>query len=207
MLDRTDPRMSVRHLSGVGICISDEFLETERRHRGMHSDTKNVRGHRCNRIEVFDWVVKRGALEQGLIDVRERSAEQKRVAVRRGVGNRGGTDGTPATSYVFDDDYTKQAFHLIRERSADGIECAAGRKRNHEPDRVSWIALRADNPGDSGQRSNTNGQLQEFATAKFHETSSESLARVQDACKLAGLVTRVVSTPPSLTSWRKLRAC
>jgi hypothetical protein len=90
--------------------------------------------------------------------VRERPAEEECVTVGLGVCNDGGTNRT-AAAYVFDDDHAKYSFHLIRPRSSDGVECTARRKRNDEPDRTGWIALRVRNAGGGRQRSNAGSQL------------------------------------------------
>jgi hypothetical protein len=49
----------------------------------MHGDAEEIGGHARNRIQVFDRIIERSALEQGLVDVRQRPAEQDRVAAPR----------------------------------------------------------------------------------------------------------------------------
>jgi hypothetical protein len=58
----------------------------------MHGDAENIGGHSRNRIQVFDWIIERPALEQGLVDVRLRPAKQDRVAVRLSACDSGGTN-------------------------------------------------------------------------------------------------------------------
>jgi hypothetical protein len=57
----------------------------------MHGDAQNIGSHARDWLQVFDRIIERPALEQGLVDVRLRPAEQDRLAVRPGACDSGGT--------------------------------------------------------------------------------------------------------------------
>jgi len=67
----------------------------------MYCDAENIGGDACDWIQVLDWIIERPTLEQCLVDVRQRPAEQDRVAVRLGACDGGGTYRSTATTDVF----------------------------------------------------------------------------------------------------------
>ena len=69
MLDRAGTGVPVGQLAGVCFRVSDELLEGLSRHRRMHGDAQNIGGYARNRIQVFDRIIERRALEQRLVDV------------------------------------------------------------------------------------------------------------------------------------------
>ena len=101
MLDRTDTGVSVGQLARVGFRISDELLEGLGRQGRMHGDAEDIGRHARNRVQVLDRIILRPALEQGLVDMRNRAAQHKGVAVRAGARDRGNTQRTAAATDVF----------------------------------------------------------------------------------------------------------
>src|SRR4030095_14013174 len=129
MLDRADTRVPVGQLAGIGFRISDQLSKGPNRHRGMHCDAENIGGDAGNRIQVSDRIVERPTLEQRLINVRLRPAEQDRVAVRLGAYDGGSTYRSAAATDVLNHDRGEQKFHLLCPWASDGVECATRRKR------------------------------------------------------------------------------
>jgi hypothetical protein len=108
----------------------------------VHGNDEAIGSHARNRIEILDRIVERPALEQSLVDVRLRPAEQDGVAVRRSADDRSGAERSAAPTNVLDHHRAKERLELVRQRTADEVVGAAGRKRNDQPDRPRWIALR-----------------------------------------------------------------
>ena len=106
----------------------------------MNGERESRNHHIGNRLELLERIVERTALEDRLGDVGARSAQQDGVAVGTGAGDRGGAERTAAAALVLDHDGAEQRLDLLRPRAADGIEPAARRKRNHQPDRTIGIA-------------------------------------------------------------------
>src|SRR5438552_12159485 len=127
MLDRADPRVPVGQLAGIGFRIDYEFLERLNWYRAMHCNAEDIGGHARNRIQVLDRVIQRPALEQGLVDVRLRAAEQDRVAIRPGACDGGGTERRAAATDVFNHHRAEQRLDLIRPWTTDGVERTTGR--------------------------------------------------------------------------------
>src|SRR5262249_40307626 len=98
---RSDADMRVGQLAGIGLRISDELFEVLRRYRWMDCKRQSNDRQARNRIQVLNRIIKRAALEQRLVDVREGAAEQNGVAVRAGAGDRGGAQRTAAAADVF----------------------------------------------------------------------------------------------------------
>jgi hypothetical protein len=108
----------------------------------VHGNDEAIGSHARNRIESLDRIVERPALEQSLVDVRLRPTEQDGVAVRRSAGDRNGAERSAAPANVLDHHRAKERLELVRQRTADEVIGAAGRKRNDQPDRPRRIALR-----------------------------------------------------------------
>ena len=171
MLDRADTGMPVGQLAGIGFRIGDELLQALNRHRRMHGDAEKIGGHARNRIQVLDRIIERPALEQRLVDVRLRPAEQDRVAVGPGAGDGGGTERGAAAADVLDHHGAEQRLDPVRPWATDGVERTARRKRNHEPDRPRRIGLRPRDARECRQRGGTRRQMQKSSTGKRHEAS------------------------------------
>src|SRR6516164_8859687 len=65
------------------------------------------------------------------------------IAVRARMRDRGTAQRTAAATDVLDDHRAEQCLQLVRQRPAQSVECAAGRKRDHKPNRPRRIGLRA----------------------------------------------------------------
>ena len=104
--------------------------------------TRQLGGHARDRIEVLDRIVERPALEQGLVHVSLRPAEQDGVAVRRGAHDGGGTERGAAATDVLDHHRAEQRFQLVRQWTAHEIVGAARRKGDNQPNWPRRIALR-----------------------------------------------------------------
>src|SRR5262245_7134775 len=126
----------------MGLGISDELFEVLRRHGWMDCERQSNDRQARNRIQVLNRIIEWPALEERLVDVREGAAEQNGVAVRAGAGDRGGTQRTAAAADVFNDHRAEQRFDLLYPWPGEGVECATGRKWNHEPDRPRRVSLR-----------------------------------------------------------------
>src|SRR5215470_12395750 len=103
MIDGADTVMPVGQLAGIGLGISDELFQRLRRQRRIDCDGESEEGHARNRVQVLDWIIQWPALEQGLVDMRKRAAQQKGVAIRAGARDRGSTQRTTAAADVLDD--------------------------------------------------------------------------------------------------------
>src|SRR5207248_1324896 len=79
-------------------------------------------------------IVQRPVLEDRLGDVGRGAAEQDGVAVGARTRDRSGAQRRAAAALVLDHDGAEQRLDLLRPRPADGVEPAARRKRNHQPD-------------------------------------------------------------------------
>src|SRR5262245_55298511 len=102
----------------------------------MHGDTKRIGGNARNRIQVLDRIIERSALEQGLVDVRLRSAEEDGVAIRAGARDGSGTKRGAAAADVFNHDRPDQRLHFVRPWTADKIERPTRRKWHHK---ANWL--------------------------------------------------------------------
>lgn len=109
----------------------------------MDGQRQNRDGYTRDRLQVPGRVVERPDLDQRLVEVRKRAAEQNGVAVGLRTRDRGGPQRAAAAAHVLDHDRAEQRLHLLRPWTPDQVVCAAGRKRNHELDRSLGIALRA----------------------------------------------------------------
>src|SRR5207245_2345125 len=111
---------------------SDELRERLSRHRGMHGDAQNIGGYGGNRIQIFDRIIERLGLEQRLVDVRLRPAEQDRVAVGSSACDRRSAQRGTAATDIFDHHRSEQRLHLIRQWATNGVERTPWRERNNE---------------------------------------------------------------------------
>src|SRR5436190_7565677 len=168
MVERADTGVPVGELAGIGLHIRDELHERLRRHGWMHRQREGGDRNVRNRLQLLERIIEWSVLEQGLGDVGRRAAEEDGVAVRASAGDRGGAERTAAAALVLDHDSAEQRLDLFSPRPADGVEPAAWRKRNHEPDRPRRIDLRPRYPRHGWQRGSASGQMQEFAAGKFH---------------------------------------
>src|SRR5262249_52019121 len=100
MIRRADTVMPVGQFAGIGLGISDELFQRWRRQRRIDCDGQGEEGHARNRVEILDWIVQWPALEQGLVDMRERAAQQKGVAIRAGARDRSSTQRAAAAADV-----------------------------------------------------------------------------------------------------------
>src|SRR6516225_4924315 len=121
-----------------------------------------------NRIQVLNRIIKRPALEQRLVDVREGAAEQNGVAVRAGASDRGGTQGTAAAADVFDDHRAEQRFDLLHPWPGEGVERATRRKWNHESDRPRRVVLCPSEVRDGRERGSARGEMQKSTARQGH---------------------------------------
>src|SRR6266496_4445353 len=122
MLDRAGTGVPVGQLAGICFRVSYELLKGLSRHRGMHGDAQNIGGYAGNRIQIFDRIIERLALEQRLVDVRLRPAEQDRVAVGAGTCDGGSSERRTAAADIFNDHCSEQWLHLVRQWATDGVE-------------------------------------------------------------------------------------
>ena len=119
-------------------------------------------------FHVFDRVIERLALEQCFVDMRLCPAEQDRVAVGTSADDLGGAKRRAAATDVFDHHSTQQGLHLGSPGAADGVECTARRKGDHELDRPCRIGLRARDRRVGQKCGSASDQMQKSTTGKFH---------------------------------------
>ena len=134
----------------------------------MHGNDETIGSHACNRIEILDRIVERAALEQGLVEVRLRPAEQDGVAVRRSPYDRGRAERGAAPTDILDHHGAKKRFELVRQWTADEVIGAAGRKRNDQPDRPRGIALRPRHVRHGRKCGGADRETQECTAKQFH---------------------------------------
>jgi hypothetical protein len=103
VVGRAHTRVSVRQLARIGFRVSDKLLEGLSRHRRIDGDAEKVGCHARNRVQVFDRIIERSALEQGLINVRQRAPKEDCIAVGAGTRDCGGTQRRAAAADVFND--------------------------------------------------------------------------------------------------------
>src|ERR1700704_4014397 len=117
----------------------------------MNRDTKRIGSNARNRIEVFDRVIERPALEQGLVNVRLSSTEQDRVAIRTGASDGSCTKRRATATDVFNHHRSDKRLHFVRPWATDKVECAARRKRHNKPNWLGRVSLRPRDPGEDFQ--------------------------------------------------------
>ena len=118
-----------------------KLLKRLHRQCRMHNDGKKISGHAGDSIQILRRIIKRPALQESLIQMCLRPAQQKRVAIGRGAhDSRCAKRATPSTN-VFDDNSAQRRFHLFRPRPSNEVERAAWWKRNNKSHRPSWIGL------------------------------------------------------------------
>ena len=139
MIERANAGVPVGQLARIGLHIADELGECLRRHRRMHRQRERGNRDVGNRLQVLERIVERPALEDRLGDVGRRAAEQDGVAVRPRARDGGGTERAAAAALVLDHDGAEQRLDFLGPRPADGIITAAGRERDHQPDRTIGI--------------------------------------------------------------------
>src|SRR5262249_18350361 len=154
--------MPVGQLAGMCLGIDDKLFERLRWHRWMNRERYRYHSQACNRIQILERIVERPALEQRLVDGRQRAAEQNSVTVRACAGYRGGTQRAAAAADVLDNYGAEQRFHLFHPWACESIEGAAWRKRNHQPNRPRWIGFRAGSAHAGRQHGGTRDEVQEF---------------------------------------------
>src|SRR5215468_8472375 len=168
MVRRADTVMPVGQFAGIGLGISDEILQRLRRQRRIDCDGESEESHARNRVQVLDWIVQWPALEQGLVDMRNRAAQQKGVAIGAGARDRSGAQRTAGAAYVLDGNRAEQRFHLVRPWAGDKVVSTARRKRNDEPDWPRRIGLRPSEVRHGRKRGSTRGQMQQLTAGKIH---------------------------------------
>src|SRR5215468_8284931 len=104
MIGRANTGMPVGQFAGIGPGISDEPFQRVRlrRQRRIDCDGESGEGDARNRVQVLEWIVQWPALEQGLVDMRKRAAQQEGVAVGAGARDRSSTQRTAAAANVLD---------------------------------------------------------------------------------------------------------
>jgi hypothetical protein len=85
---------------------------------------------------------------------------------------RGAAQRTATAADVFDDHRAEQCLQLVRQWAAQRVECAAGRKRDHEPNRPRRIGLRARHGRQGGRCGGTGCQLQKSTARESHGVPS-----------------------------------
>ena len=165
------PAWPYERLPGFVFAERDELFESCARQRRMHRDAQRIGDDAGDRIEIFHRIVERLRLEQRLVDVRLRAAEEQRVAVGLRARDRRGADRRPAAADVLDDDRAEQRLHLLGPRPADRVERAARRERNDQPDRARRIGLRDQQAAKRRQRRGRSRALHESTAGKRHACS------------------------------------
>src|SRR5262249_33570717 len=124
--------------------------------------------HDHNRVQILDRIIERLLLEQGLVDVGERTAEEDCIAVRARTRDGCRAKRSAGATYIFNDHRAEQRLHLFSPRATKRVERPARWKRHHEPDRPRWIILRDRGVRDNWERGGARHQMKEFAARKFH---------------------------------------
>src|SRR5262249_24361120 len=140
VMKRANAGVPIGQLATVGFVVVDELRKRRDRNGRMRRERERRDGDVGYRFEILDRVVERPRLQNRLGDMRARSAKQKRVAVRTGMGDRGGAKRTAAAALIFHYDGAEQRLDPVRPGSPDGVESAARRKRNDQADRPFGIA-------------------------------------------------------------------
>jgi hypothetical protein len=101
----------------------------------MHRERKGRDRDIRDRFEVLYWIIKRPRLQNRLGHMRARTAQQQRVAVGARMRDRCGAERAPPAALIFDHDCAEQRLDSVCPWSPNGIEPAAWRKRDDQPDR------------------------------------------------------------------------
>src|SRR5207245_11243137 len=97
-------------LAWTGLGISGERFDGANGERRVNGNDEAIGSHARNRIEILDRIVERPALEQGLVEVRLRPAEQDGVAVRRSAYDCSGTERSAAPTDILDHHRAEERF-------------------------------------------------------------------------------------------------
>ena len=125
---RLDPGHQLRH----SLRVDRRMNRQQQRHDVRVND----------RLEVLHRVVWQ-ALEQPLVRRVAGGHDHERVAVGRALGHEVGAQVVRGTWLVLDHDrLAERDGHLLGERTRDQVDRAAGRRRDHDPDRARRIRLR-----------------------------------------------------------------
>jgi len=131
----------VVELSGLGLGISDEFLEVLRRHRRMdHHHQVGIVDPR-HRHEVAHQLKRLVGNERfvGRMGVRHC---QQRVAVGRRLGDRiGADDRAGAGPVLHHEGLLERVREMLGENAGVNVGGPAGAERHDDPDRTRWVIL------------------------------------------------------------------
>src|SRR6266436_312661 len=106
----------------------------------------------CDRRDVADEIEIEFVVERRVDRVR-RACQEQRVAVRRRLHDRLGTDIAGGTRSVLDDEWLAEALRQpLTHQARDGVSWAAGGKAHNDPHRPRWVDLRPRDAGHGRER-------------------------------------------------------
>jgi hypothetical protein len=130
--------------------------------------TRGNGGNARHRRDVADEVEAEVRVERR-IDGVCRDRQHQRVAVGRRPDDELGADIAGGARPVLDDERLFEPFRQpLRHQPRDDVGRAAGDDGDDQTHRPRRIGLRPRDPRDDRQRGSARGQMQEFATGKFH---------------------------------------
>src|SRR5262245_49857928 len=134
----------------------------------MDRHDKRLADDGCDRCDVADEIEIEVVVERRVDRVR-RSRQEERVAVRRRLHDRLGTDIAAGTRPVLDDELLAEPLgQPMTDQARGDVGSTTGGKSD---DNAHWprrIGLRPRDARQSRQRGSARGQMQELSTGKFH---------------------------------------
>src|SRR5262249_37646785 len=136
--------------------------------RWMHRYDVRLPVNACDRRDVADEIETELVIERRVDGVPTADYEQ-RVAVRRCAHDRLGADiAARAWSILDDERLTEPLRQPLTHQTRDDVARTGRSERHDDAHRPRWIGLRPSDPRHGRQRGSARGQMQEFATGKFH---------------------------------------
>ena len=143
MRGRADAGRAVVQLARIGLGIGDELLERVGRKFLAHDHDQRNFGDQRHRREIVQRIVQRLVAIELRIGVGGDGAEQRRVAVRRGLGDALAAQRPAAAADIFHHHaLAEDRAHALGHDPGEHVDRAAGRGRHHHADRAARIVLR-----------------------------------------------------------------
>ena len=169
VLDRPIAARAERQLAGIVLGKRDEVGErVHAQVRRHHEHERSVADH-CDRHKIPHRIVGRVLVHVHGDRERRGAAEQQRVTVGRGLGDRRGPDHGASAGPVLDQQgFAQPLLQQWLQLPCNHVEAPAGRKRNDEGDRPTRIVLRGRPLQAAGGCEGAQPELQRLTTCPIH---------------------------------------
>ena len=132
MVQAADARRAVRHLALVRANVFDEFLQRMNRQILIEDQRKRIGADVADWRKILQRVVTH-LLDRGHNRHYRQRCEEKRIAIRRRLGDKIGSDSATCAGFILDDERLAKSFvETLRSHAGETVRIAASCKRHDD---------------------------------------------------------------------------